>query len=486
MTSRQRGKLGRRGIKPGLARARRRTTRAGAARSWTRYSGPWALAAALMLAVALVPTWSCSVVDRVDRELSDVPTRVLFRDEPDVRVRVRKGAERVKIEAGARVVARSVVPSEGPTLILPAPVVVSASGGSIVIDDATGAAHRWDTATGVEILSGGPGTALPNEAATARVDGVSYPGILQVRPDTARDADSGGRGSAGDRFDVISVKPIETYLPGVLAKELYTDWPQGAFEAQAVAARTYALHERQRARTAGRPFDVEATTQDQVYGGQTALARAIDGAKNTRGVILTTRGEVLRAYYSSTCGGRPGSAADTWPTTKGFEYNLAEPIQGRAREHYCQGSTLYRWRVTRTDDELSKRVRAWAQTSGSGARSIGRVRSIAAKGTNRADRPASFLLVDDRGSEYTLSGEELRLACNFSASGVPPVTRETRVSSSDVEVEVSAGVFTISGRGFGHGVGMCQWCAKGMAQSGVPWRRMMEMFYPGAQLTKAY
>ncbi len=465
----------------------------GGRRGWGRSSGASRSSAAglgtlcLVLgafASTLLPGWSCSVVEKVAGR-DPAPTRVLFREEPDIRVRIIRAADSTVVEAPGRVYARVAGAGEGQGEFFESPLTVRARLGCVVTADRAGRERQWPAGAEVELLGGGPGTATPRDAQTLRVAGVPHPGFVAVRP--------GGVSSAGGAeveppnvFDVLSVQPIEDYLPGVLAKELYSHWPRGAFEAQAVTARTYAIHERARARRVGRPFDVESTTADQVYGGVTSNARALDAASATRGVVLRDGDEILRAYYSSTCGGRPGSASRTWPTGPGFEFNLAAPIQGRPRDHWCQGSTLYRWEVTRGDDELSRRMRTWGAANGHAARAVGRVRSVQAVSRNKADRPDGFRVTDDAGREFVLSGEEFRLACNTEASGLPAITRQTRVNSSDVEAEVKAGVVTIRGRGFGHGVGMCQWCAKAMAERGTPWREMLTTFYPGATIEKVY
>jgi SpoIID/LytB domain protein len=115
-----------------------------------------------------------------------------------------------------------------------------------------------------------------------------------------------------------------------------------------------------------------------------------------------------------------------------------------------------------------------------------RVRSIEARDRNEAGRPDTYSIVTDTGREYAMAPEELREAANWSVSGLEPITRENRFHSGDVEVIVRADSVRIIGRGFGHGVGMCQWCAKGMADSGMDWRSMIEQFYPGVDVRKMY
>src|SRR5204862_447588 len=130
-----------------------------------------------------------------------------------------------------------------------------------------------------------------------------------------------------------------------------------AFQVQAVCARTYALHERARAARLGRDFDLEASTYDQAYNGGAPLPVALQAVADTRGVVITWQGHILRAYYSSTCGGRTASAKDIWPTGPGYEFNLDAPIQAQHRESACEASPRYRWDAVRDRAELSQRMK---------------------------------------------------------------------------------------------------------------------------------
>ena len=78
------------------------------------------------------------------------------------------------------------------------------------------------------------------------------------------------------------------------------------------------------------------------------------------------------------------------------------------------------------------------------------------------------------------------MACNHTLADLPPITKENRVNSGDLEVEIWANQVRFHGRGWGHGVGMCQWCAKGMAEAGMDWHTMIVSFYPGVEIQKAY
>ncbi|MBX3359602.1 MAG: SpoIID/LytB domain-containing protein [Phycisphaeraceae bacterium] len=341
------------------------------------------------------------------------------------------------------------------------------------------------------------GVMRDNKPASTAVNGQRFAGRFRLAPAAARrptaDVSQPAPVTLPSSFDVIEYIPMEEYLPGVLAKELPKDWNLAACMVQAVCARSYAIHERNRSAATGRAFDVEASTRDQAYAGATTLPNAIDAVAQTRGIILTTDGAVLRAYYSSTCGGRTAAARDTWPTSKGFEFNLVPPLQAYERAHYCQASPLYTWTVERPKDELVRRFAVFGERNNYLIRQIRDLAKIEVVRTNATGRPAEYKIIEPGGKSYILKGEELRLACNTEeppiagvSAGLPPITRATRVNSSDFEVVVEGSTVVFSGRGFGHGVGMCQYCTNAMSKRGTDWQDMLHAFYPGARVVKAY
>ncbi|MDX2131449.1 MAG: SpoIID/LytB domain-containing protein [Planctomycetota bacterium] len=392
-----------------------------------------------------------------------------FTDEPDVRVRIAGGVSSKAVSGVPEIVVRPVAGAEGSPVVVKTPATVTSSASGVKVVHPAGQA-TFGFGVDVEIAPKDTGGSL-------LLDKVRYPGVVAIRPRW-----SGAPGA----FDVIVSMPVESYLPGVLTHELWKDWPRQTYEAQAIAARTYALHERSRARIQGRPYDVEDTTNDQVYGGATAAAKPNEAARATRGLVLVSDGRLLRAYYSSTCGGRAASAAAVWKTTQGYEFNLADPLQGKERPHACQGSKWYRWEATRSDDDVTQRLRAWGRQFEHDVATIGRVRQATVAKTNDAGRPDRFTLTDDKGRTYSLTSEELRMALNQTGAGLAPIPADAVVRSGDMQIEVWANQVKITGRGWGHGVGMCQWCAKGLADQGQDWASMIREFYPGAEVVKAY
>lgn len=310
----------------------------------------------------------------------------------------------------------------------------------------------------------------------------------------------------GTGLDVIARLSLESYVAGVVGAELYAGWPRAAFEAQAVAARSYALHERSLARSAERLWDVDSTTAHQAFATASHdVAR--QAAEATRGQVLTYEGRILRAYYSSTCGGRCASASDHWPTGAGREFNLAPPLQAAARECPCSEAPLHRWTVELPRRELERRIRAWGTQNERSIRALGELRSVEIAERNSVGRPVSYRLSEASGREFVLSAESMRLAANFVqqparsreptdaapsatlAGGEPDEEASTRaapIRSSDLSFTFAGDEVRVDGRGFGHGVGLCQYGARAMAAAGSDWRSILMAYYPGATITQAY
>jgi stage II sporulation protein D len=436
-------------------------------------------AAVVLLAFGV---WSCQTMPGADRG-----TLAKFPEEPEMRVRIKAGVQSVSLSGPAEFVVQT---QGAKPLMAPAPLSFVATAKGCDIKDGQGKSHTITSLAPVDVFSGAAGSA--GSGATIKVDGVSYPGHIRIVPrgEAAQAGAAVANSKAGRtlvaKLDVIEYLPIEEYLMSVVGSELYKDWPLAAYQTQAVCARTYALHERERVNKLGRDFDVESTTADQVYSGGNILPVARQAIEDTRGVVVTWQGRLLRTYYSSTCGGRTMSAADVWPTGPGFEFNLDPPIQAHTRQTRCEASPRYRWESIRDRTELSRRIREWGKANAHPTLQIGLVNLVSIDKVNTDSRPRTYTLADDQRKIYTIGAEQLRQACNQAVSGLPEITRETRVWSSDFEIEVRGAKVTIRGRGFGHGVGMCQFCIKGMADQQVPWRDMTLLFYPGAKLERAY
>lgn len=384
-------------------------------------------------------------------------------DGVELRIRIARSITSIRIDGGQVQVS---VPNTRGQIRVQGPCVVTRAGDRFVIAQEAGTDP---------LTFQGPLVFASTDGTTLRVDDGEHLGMIELRAAEAPGA-----------FDAIEQVGIESYLPGVIAAELYPGWSPVAYEAQSITARSYALHERARQRAAGNAFDLENTTIDQAYAGAKSSPKARDAVAKTRGVILRFQGEPLRAYYSSACGGRPSSASDTWPTDAEFAFNLAPPLQSRQRPFACGFSHHFNWQVTRDTATLAKRLAGAGKASGDAIAALRTIESIEASEWNAAGRPAAYEVIDASGTRYRLQADTLRHACNASVEGLADVPREQNVRSGDIDILVSGDLVQITGRGFGHGVGMCQFGAEGFARRGWSRDRILSLYYPGAQIFKAY
>jgi stage II sporulation protein D len=263
---------------------------------------------------------------------------------------------------------------------------------------------------------------------------------------------------------VINEMDLEHYLVGVVNGEFSSRWNENAIAAQVVAARSYALHQLRFARRELAHYDVETDTRDQVYAG-------VDSEDfSAHRVVEMTRGQVLvassddgsalpiKAFYHSTCGGRTDSPARV--------FGKVQPGIGHGVYcGYCNSSPRYKWSLRVTPAELKQAfgfdvsglsiVSSWDS---------GRVRQI-----EILSRSGAFKL-------RRISATELR-----SKLGVE------RVRSTAFVIDRQAdGTWLLSGRGNGHGVGMCQWGAKEMGAQGESYPKILSHYYPDSQLRRLW
>jgi stage II sporulation protein D len=258
-----------------------------------------ALAAAVAVAVGLA--MACRSVPRRAQAIGAGEMSVEdYVAAPAVRVAIATGVARVVLTAddGSVVVWPT---RDGRRHPVPAPAASFR-----VAPDAPGGVRLVDTGEQAATMLVVPAS----KADTLRLDGVPYRGLLEVRADDAG-------------VTVVNVVNIEDYLRGVVPNELSPlAFPQiEALKAQAVAARTYALKNKDHFKDKG--YDLCATPSCQVYKGKSSEHPVSDRAvEETRGMVETFSGAPIEAFYTSTCGGHTEDAANI------FEDEAAPYLRG--------------------------------------------------------------------------------------------------------------------------------------------------------------
>lgn len=253
-------------------------------------------------------------------------------------------------------------------------------------------------------------------------------------------------------LDVIESLSLEDYLYGVLPAEMSQNWPMEALKAQAVASRTYALKQM----NPQQDYDVTDGVEAQVYGGINGVNPKIRKAVNsTRGQVLTYRGKLITAFFHSCCGGHTASASAAWGEP------VVRPLKG-VRDPYCRHSSHYSWEYFVADSDLLRLV----QAAGSTALRVREIRSYRKDGSGRT---LTFRVWTDKGS-FLLKASDVRRRFGTFDFKSTLITRIRKVK----------GGYEFYGRGWGHGVGMCQDGAKVMALRGRNYKRILHFYYPGA------
>ena len=310
---------------------------------------------------------------------------------------------------------------------------------------------------------------------------------------------------------VVNHIGIETYLASVVGSEMPHQWPLPALQAQAVAARTYAL--RQRGKKGD--FDVKATVSSQVYRGvESETPSTIEAVESTRSLVLVHAGRLINAVFHSSSGGATEPSGEVWRNQLPYLVSV---------EDHDQHSPVHRWNKRFDDDELRELFR---ETGGVKrlqvlkTSSTGRVRMARVQGprgslelTGRELRTrlglkstmVQFELVNGPSESSTASAQIARPAApaviglwQDSASGsnarsvsslrlvTPPpslpIPSPPTLHQQRSGVREDGMVLEARGQGFGHGVGMSQWGAHGLALKGADFRQILLHYYRGAMI----
>jgi stage II sporulation protein D len=256
----------------------------------------------------------------------------------------------------------------------------------------------------------------------------------------------------GDGIAIVNEVPLEDYVAGVVRAEAGERWPLEALRAQAVAVRTYAAHHR--VLGAGKPYHLVASTAHQQFAGRVPPTSPIwTAVTETAGQVLLWEGELFPAFYHTDSGGftedpRTVFAARNMPALK--------PV----RCEFSASSPHYYWTLDLKLADLAEMLRRQDLA-------VGTVTAIEVSERALSLRATWVTVHGTRGS-VRLRGNDFRRTVGYDT-----------LKSTLFAVAVQGEVAQFAGRGYGHGVGLCQWGAKAMAEQGYAARQILEFYYPG-------
>ena len=270
---------------------------------------------------------------------------------------------------------------------------------------------------------------------------------VRVRPD-------------GLGFEMINRVPLEAYIEAVVGSEYGLGDLEGS-KAMAVAARTYAVYAMQNVENT---FHLVDSDRAQVYRGAAAATPLTrEAARATAGEVLTHEGEPIEAVYSSSNGGHSANNESIWAGTP-FSY-----LRGR-KDPYDSVSPDASWRFELEAKALHREL----------SRRYGlKVKEVRFDRPGSDGRVTSVTLVSDGGRDRVISGSQFRWAV-VSNHG------EKSLKSTFFKARKKRGKYRFDGHGYGHGVGLSQWGAHGMANSGYGYRDILDFYYPGTRLDQRF
>lgn len=293
-------------------------------------------------------------------------------------------------------------------------------------------------------LSANPIRLVPAAGDFLKVGKRRYRGQIEL----ARDNDEG--------LNVINFVPLEEYLQGVVPNEMMSKSPLEALKAQAIASRTFALS---RMNSGGsQAWDLEAGTNSQVYGGlDSEHPGSTEAVTSTRGIVASVQGRFVSAFYHSNCGGRTANVRDVWGSEASY-------LKGSACG-YCGNSKHSQWTVEISKTELARRLRDH----------------------NVIDNDFSTIEISDRDASGRAVSMLIRGAAGdttLKASAFRMMLGADKLKSTFFTVQDLGPNLRFEGKGWGHGVGLCQDGAIGMARAGYPFDEILNRYYPGVSLSR--
>lgn len=260
------------------------------------------------------------------------------------------------------------------------------------------------------------------------------------------------------RLVAVQAVNLEEYLNGVLPHEMLSKWPLEALKAQAIASRTYALFKELLNQKSD--YSLSGDVLGQMYGGSASFTEATKLAVMlTRGEILTYKGKIFPAYFHSTCGGKTTHAEYIWPIKPHHCLKGVDCV-------YCMASNHFRWESAVTEDE----VKGALKRSG---RIVGEIRVIAPQDVDESGRAKRIQVRHSKGDVF-IQANDFRLALGS----------KVLKSLKDLRVTPKGKGFVFKGTGWGHGVGLCQWGAKTLAERGKSCEEILAFYYPGSEITR--
>ena len=347
----------------------------------------------------------------------------------------------------------------------------------------------------VSTISANRGTSIGVRGGKIAVNGKAIDSVITLKPANS-DAPflfegKGYRGGLTLRANngtmmVINSVPLEDYLYGVVPQEVVPSWPAAALEAQAVAARTYALHTMEENK--GKLYDVSTSTDHQVYNGVSGETQATTTAVNkTKGMVMLYNQRPINALFHSDGGGYTEDSVNVWGSDVPYLKGVKD---------FSTGTSTSNWTVTTSRQALESKLNA-------ASKGVGKLKSIqltplGKPGQQTSDRGVSGRIKSatfiGTSGKTTIDGDSLRSILGLKSTLFDFYVNYNPAKGTGKAYHNFTGnndTVYIKGHGWGHGLGMSQWGAAEMAKRATPgdanyYQTILRHYYSGITLKKMY
>ena len=347
----------------------------------------------------------------------------------------------------------------------------------------------------VSTISANRGTSIGVRGGKIAVNGKTIDSVVTLKPANS-DAPflfegKGYRGGLTLRANngtmmVINSVPLEDYLYGVVPQEVVPSWPAAALEAQAVAARTYALHTMEENK--GKLYDVSTSTDHQVYNGVSGETQATTTAVNkTKGMVMLYNQRPINALFHSDGGGYTEDSVNVWGSDVPYLKGVKD---------FSTGTSTSNWTVTTSRQALESKLNA-------ASKGVGKLKSIqltplGKPGQQTSDRGVSGRIKSatfiGTSGKTTIDGDSLRSILGLKSTLFDFYVNYNPAKGTGKAYHNFTGnndTVYIKGHGWGHGLGMSQWGAAEMAKRATPgdanyYQTILRHYYSGITLKKMY
>ena len=261
---------------------------------------------------------------------------------------------------------------------------------------------------------------------------------------------------------LVNEIPLEEYLEGVLSSEVYENWPIEALKAQAVVSRTYVLVKTLQNRE--EPYDVESTEVHQKFVYNVNSQHIHAAVEHTRSLFILLNGKPIEAFFHSSSGGITESCGEIFQQDLPYLRSIPDPY---SREH----ENVF-WTLTKSGEEIKRALKGIVDEK----YESWRLNNIELSDKTSSGRVKEFSLLFGEQGRQIVRAHTFRLALD------PKIFRSLLILEIQTEKTEDDTLFTFSGLGYGHGVGMSQWGAMNMALEGFTFENILTFYYRGTEL----